>query len=100
MKLIKPCLLALLAISSPLARSQGDPEFPPMPPVQPLSPADEQKTFLLPPGYRMELVLSEPDITEPVAMAFDGNGRLYVAEMNTYMKEIDGKDQHTPKSRV
>lgn len=100
MKLIKPCLLALLAISSPLVRSQGDPEFPTMPPVQPLSPRDEQKTFLLPPGYRMELVLSEPDITEPVAMAFDGNGRLYVAEMNTYMKEIDGKDQHVPKSRV
>lgn len=100
MKLIRPCLLALLAISSPLARSQGDPEFPPMPPVQPLSPGGEQKTFLLPPGYRMELVLSEPDITEPVAMAFDGNGRLYVAEMNTYMKEIDGKDQHVPKSRV
>lgn len=75
-------------------------DFPPMPPVKPLTAAEEAKTFLLPPGYRMELILSEPDITEPVCMAFDGNGRLYVAEMSSYMRDIDGTDELGSTSRV
>lgn len=65
-----------------------------------LSVEDELKTFQLPEGYRLEPVLADPDIKEPVMCAFDGNGRLFVAEMRTYMQEIDGKNQHTPLSRV
>src|SRR5262245_34534703 len=65
-----------------------------------LSPAEELKTLQLPDGYRLELVLSEPVIREPVQIAFDGNGRMYVAEMRTYMQDIDGKDELTPTSRV
>ena len=65
-----------------------------------LSPADELKTIMLPDGYRLELVLSEPDIKEPMAIAFDGNGRMYVVEMRTYMQDIDGTGEHDPKSRV
>ena len=48
----------------------------PKPPVQPLTPAEEQKRFLLPTGYRLEPVLTDPDIREPVAIAFDGDGRM------------------------
>jgi putative membrane-bound dehydrogenase-like protein len=36
--------------------------------------------FLLPPGFRLELVAAEPLIAAPVAIAFDENGRLFVAE--------------------
>lgn len=75
-------------------------EFPPKPPVKALSPQDAQKTFQLPAGYRMELVLSEPEVQEPVCMAFDGNGRLYVAEMLSYMRDIDGTEELVPSSRV
>ena len=75
-------------------------EFPPQPPIPALSPADELKTIELPPGYRLELVLSEPDIKEPTAIAFDGNGRLYVVEMRTYMQDIDGTGGHAPTSRI
>jgi putative membrane-bound dehydrogenase-like protein len=32
-------------------------------------------------GFRLELVASEPLVIAPVAMAFDENGRLFVAEM-------------------
>jgi putative membrane-bound dehydrogenase-like protein len=32
------------------------------------------------PGFRIELVASEPDVMAPVAMAFDETGRLFVAE--------------------
>ena len=75
-------------------------EFPPQPPIPALSPADELKTIQLPDGYRLELVLSEPDIKEPCLAVFDGNGRMYVAEMRSYMQDIDGKHQLDPVSRV
>ena len=39
-----------------------------------LSPEDEMKTFFLPPGYRVELVASEPMIEEPVLVDFDLDG--------------------------
>ncbi|HWE36835.1 MAG TPA: ThuA domain-containing protein, partial [Isosphaeraceae bacterium] len=75
-------------------------DFTPKEPIKPLSPAEEAKRFLLPKGYRLELVLAEPDVEEPVAVAFDGDGRMYVAEMRTYMQDIDGKNEHDPISRI
>ena len=65
-----------------------------------LSPEETLATVKLPKGYRMECVLAEPDIKEPVAAAFDGDGRMFVAEMRTYMQDIDGTDEHKPVSRV
>ncbi len=102
MKILKCTVLsvaAILAVKSG-AVAQQDAEFPPKPPVQPLSAAEEAKTFQLPPGYRMELLLSEPEVIDPVCMAFDGNGRLYVAEMRSYMRDIDGTEELVPTSRV
>jgi mono/diheme cytochrome c family protein/glucose/arabinose dehydrogenase len=75
-------------------------EFPPQPAVPILTPEQELKTFQLPEGYRMELVISEPDILEPVACVFDGNGRMYVPEMRTYMQDIDGSNEVVPGGRV
>lgn len=66
----------------------------------PLSPADSIKTMQVQPGYSVIPVLTEPQIHEPAAIAWDGNGRLYVVEMRTYMQEIDGKNQLAPVSRV
>ena len=57
-------------------------DYGPKPPVTAMSPEEEAKRFILPPGYHLELVLSDPDIVSPAAMAFDGNGRLYVAEFS------------------
>ena len=65
-----------------------------------LSPEEALKSFVVAEGYRMELVAFEPMIEEPVALAWDGNGRMYVAEMRTYMQDIDGRDQFRPISRV
>ena len=55
-------------------------DFSPKPPIQAKTPQEEAKSFMLPPGYRMELVLAEPDIISPAVIEFDGNGRMYVAE--------------------
>ena len=54
----------------------------------------------MPKGYRLEPVLTEPAIAEPVMIAFDGNGRMYVAEMRTYMMDADGTGEQEPVSRV
>jgi mono/diheme cytochrome c family protein len=75
-------------------------DFTPQPQVPFLSPEDFLKTVELPDGYSLELVLAEPTVREPVAIAFDPNGAMYVAEMRTYMQDIDGKDQITPRSLV
>jgi putative membrane-bound dehydrogenase-like protein len=50
----------------------------------PLSPRDEQATFRLPKGFEIDLVAAEPDVIDPVAMAFDEEGRIFVAEMRGY----------------
>jgi mono/diheme cytochrome c family protein len=68
--------------------------------AQPLSPAEAMAAIELPAGYHLELVASEPMIHEPAVIAWDGNGRMYVAEMRTYMQDIDGSGAHDPVSRV
>jgi putative membrane-bound dehydrogenase-like protein len=66
----------------------------------PLTPEQSLRSFRLPKGYHLELVASEPMIAEPVALAWDGNGRLFVCQMETYMQDVDGTDEHTPRSRI
>ena len=75
-------------------------DFEPKEPVKAKTPAEAAKTFVMPPGYRMELVLAEPDINTPAVIEFDANGRMYVAEFITYMPDVDGTDQHAPKNRI
>ncbi|MEO1824922.1 MAG: protein containing Coagulation factor 5/8 type, partial [Roseibacillus sp.] len=65
-----------------------------------LSIEEAQKSIELQDGYALDLVLSNPDIHEPVAMAWDGNGALYVVEMRTYMQDADAAGEQTPKSRI
>ncbi len=56
--------------------SQADDSFR----VAPREPAEALKTFQLRPGFHIELVAAEPLIRDPVAMAFDEFGRIYVVE--------------------
>ncbi len=60
-----------------------------------LTPEEELTTFDLAPGYVAELVASEPLIEEPVLTVFDGNGVMYVAEMRSYMQDVDGTGTKT-----
>ncbi len=62
-------------------------EKPGSPPAGPLSPSEELATFRVPKGFHVELVASEPDVVDPVAMAFDEEGRLLLAEMRGYPNE-------------
>ena len=66
----------------------------------PLSPEEEMKTFHMPPGYRVELVASEPMVQEPVAMDWDLEGRLWVVEMPGWMANLTGSNELEPLGRV
>ena len=94
-------LLASCSTPTELSSTPAEPAVPaPPPPIKALSPAASIATMQMPSGYRLEPVLTEPDIAEPVMVAFDGNGRMYVAEMRTYMKDADATGEQEPFSRV
>jgi mono/diheme cytochrome c family protein/glucose/arabinose dehydrogenase len=70
------------------------------PPVVPLSASEQANRFWLPPGYHLEPVLSDPEIDSPAQIAFDGNGRMFVAELRGYVQTLDGVDSISPVGRI
>src|SRR5262245_51260855 len=73
-----------------------EPDFTKKAPVPVLTPAEQQKRFWLPPGYKLEPVLADPDIMEPAQIAFDGNGRMWVLEILGYMQDADANGELDP----
>jgi mono/diheme cytochrome c family protein len=65
-----------------------------------LAPDAEMKTFFMPPGYRVELVASEPMIQDPILIDFDPDGRLWAIEMPGYMPDLPATGEHNPTGRV
>ena len=55
------------------------------------SPAESLQAFRVAPGLRVELVAAEPEVVDPVAIAFDELRRLYVVENRGYPDPMDGK---------
>lgn len=50
----------------------------------PRSAQESQACFQIEPGLRIELIASEPLVTDPVAIDFDERGRLYAVEYTDY----------------
>ncbi len=57
-------------------------------------------SFVLEPGFRIELVASEPLVEDPVQVVFDGDGRLWVCEMRGYMPDVDGNGEDAPNGVI
>ena len=76
-------LIALAAGSLSLF-SANDPFAEGVRTTDPLTPAEQQKTFKLPPGFTVQLVAAEPELRKPMNMAFDGAGRLWITESREY----------------
>ena len=58
----------------------------------PLSPEDSMKYTQVPVGFHMELFAAEPDVINPIYMAWDERGRLWVVETVDYPNEFkDGR---------
>ena len=64
------------------------------------TPEAEQQMFLMQPGFKIDNVLADPLVQDPVGVTWDGNGRMYVLEMRSYMQDADGKDSRRPISRI
>jgi putative membrane-bound dehydrogenase-like protein len=60
-----------------------------LPRIPPVEASQALGTFSVQPGYHLELVAAEPLVADPVAAAFDENGRLYVVEMRGYSEDPD-----------
>ena len=53
-------------------------------PGGPMPAAEVARTMELPPGFSCKVFAAEPDVQQPIAMAWDARGRLWVAECYTY----------------
>jgi putative membrane-bound dehydrogenase-like protein len=50
----------------------------------PLSPEETVRTFILPSGFSATVFAAEPDVVQPIAMAIDDRGRVWIAEGRAY----------------
>ena len=66
--------VAMMALVVPNARGADGP----------LSPAEAARSFTVPADLRLDLVLSEPEIAQPVFLNFDERGRMWVVEYRQY----------------
>lgn len=73
---------------------------PPAPTSTPLTVAQSLATFDLKPDFCIRCIASEPVVAAPVAACFDENGRLFVAQMNTYMPDVQGTGELAPANKV
>jgi putative membrane-bound dehydrogenase-like protein len=69
-------LLAAASIGGAVAQADDAPE--------PLSPQETISHMKLPDGFHATVFAAEPDVVQPIAMAFDDRGRLWVVECLSY----------------
>ncbi|HVY72082.1 MAG TPA: PVC-type heme-binding CxxCH protein, partial [Verrucomicrobiae bacterium] len=90
MKLILALLMTALAVGN--AADFPEPVNSEKDPGAPMSPAEAAAGFTVPPGFRCTLFAGEPDVRQPIAIALDARGRLWVAECYTYAERPLGYD--------
>jgi glucose/arabinose dehydrogenase/mono/diheme cytochrome c family protein len=93
-----------IAAAKSAKRAGGGPEDPEihfrLPAPKPLTPEEEMKTMKVAPGFKVQLVASEPMVQAPVSISWDDQGRMYVCEMRDYMHDVDGKGEDQPTGRI
>ena len=90
--------LTAVAVSPQTAWPPAPRKTPEKAPV--LSAQEEMKTLVLPPGYRIELVASEPLVSDPIAIDFDADGRMWVLEMPGFMSGQESANSREPINNV
>lgn len=66
----------------------------------PLSPKESAKRMVMQPGFSSRLWAAEPDITKPIALAWDEHGRLWIAETVDYPNSSQPKDQGNDRIKI
>ncbi len=94
MRVVRNTLCAVVAgLLSPLAAAEAVPRAPfnsEKAPGGPMPAARVAAEMALPPGFRCTVFAAEPDVAQPIAMASDARGRLWVAENYTYAERPVG----------
>jgi putative membrane-bound dehydrogenase-like protein len=54
---------------------------------EPMSPEEAAKAFKVPEGFEVTVFAAEPEVRNPIAMAWDHKGRMWVAENYTYAEK-------------
>lgn len=92
---ICPSLLVLIALSScaladfpTVYNSEAEKA------AKPPSPQESLAKLELPPGFQATVFAAEPDVQNPIAMAWDARGRLWIAENYTYAESSKRFDLH------
>ncbi|MFI4859709.1 MAG: c-type cytochrome [Phycisphaerales bacterium JB063] len=67
-----------------------------IPPAPVVEPDEAVATFEIAEDFELQLIASEPLVHDPVCMAWDGDGRLWVCEMRGYMPDVDGNGEDEP----
>ena len=57
-------------------------------------------SFRIADGFRVELVVAEPLIEDPVSITWDEDGRMYAVEMRGYMQDTYGNGEDDPIGSV
>ncbi len=81
MSILRAILLPLLALS---AFADDFPAIYDTEKGSPMPAEEAAATMELPPGFKCLVFAAEPDVRQPIAMAWDAKGRLWVAENYTY----------------
>ncbi|MEN8693814.1 MAG: PVC-type heme-binding CxxCH protein [Akkermansiaceae bacterium] len=66
----------------------------------PLTPADSLKYTQAPVGWKLELFAAEPQIVNPISLAWDEKGRLWAAETIDYPNEIKAERVGNDKIKI
>ena len=64
--------------------------------VKPLTEAEAISKFEIQDGYKIKLAAGDDFLNEPVHIVWDGNGAMYVAQMETYMNDVLATGEKEP----
>lgn len=95
-RVLLPCTWTFVSLLSLWASDASFDEMVRSTPWQ--SPADALRAFVVPEGFEVQLVASEPEIGKPVSMSFDVSGRLWIAETRAY--PIETSTNKTPSDVI
>lgn len=89
---------AVTLLGAPWSTSAADPFAEGVRTTEPRTPAEQQRSFHLPPGFGIQLVAAEPDLRKPMNLAFDARGRLWFTESREY--PFAAKPGETPRDTI
>ncbi len=102
--LILSAIVVLIQFAAQLLAAPG------VAPTEALRPEEQRKLFHLPPGFEIQLVVSDPDIGQPMNLNFDARGRLWITHSIEYpypakgdvepRSRFAGQGDHDPRDRL